>query len=201
VIGVDVLEKLYTYPQASASGALLLQNLEAILPPMSATLYVDGIRITVPTSELAEAMHQLSLWSGKAGTTAVPKIEQSAARQLDVFTEESQKKSTKQRTLEFLRVIEDHEVSGGAPVATVMSVLGASHAKGVGSKAAIVNRVLDRLGFAIPDVYLNPRDAHGDRYWKGGPRLRDAIEALSQTNEPTSSLEEEEEEEPDEDET
>jgi hypothetical protein len=80
--------------------------------------------------------------------------------------------------LNFLRVISDHAVSGGAPISAVMFALGAMKEQGVGSKAAVVNRVLDSAGFAIPDVYTNARDVHGDRYWKAGERLQDAIAAL-----------------------
>lgn len=141
---------------------------------MSATLYFNGIRISVPTEELGEALRQIStLAAPLAQTTPAPRPQ--AGPSLDIFAVSAQHNNELETTRVFLQVIADHERTGGADVSTVMRVLGAAHAKGVGSKAAVVNRVLDSRGFAIPDVYTNDRDALGMRYWKAGPKLADAL--------------------------
>jgi hypothetical protein len=67
-----------------------------------------------------------------------------------------------------------------------MAVLGAVHEKGVGSKASIINRVLDDAGFATPDVYINPRDGFGMRFWQAGPRIADAMDVLKGNTKPTT---------------
>ena len=156
---------------------------------MSATLYFNGIRISVPTNELAEALRQLALVA--SAPTPQPMGALSLAEQmqpeLDVFTE---KHSENDLALAFLKAIADHKVSGGAPISAIMPVVGASHVKGVGSKTAIINRVLDKLGFAIPDVYTNDRDSAGMRNWVAGPRFADALRALSPASESTAEEDE-----------
>lgn len=167
---------------------------------MSATLFFNGIRISVPTNELAEALRQLGSLSVQPATRSAPPPREAAPglelfgqseNSLDVFTE---KRSEVDITRAFLKTIEDHKLSGGAPISAVMAVLGAAHAKGVGSKTAIVNKVLDKFGFAIPDVYTNDRDSLGMRNWRMGPRFDEALRMVS----PGRGHEEEEPEDPNE---
>lgn len=157
---------------------------------MGSIIYFNGMRIEVPTRELAEALRQVSLVRSLEGLPPAP-VQTSMDLGMPTAPKPTAPAPTpspmgpstgnanKDLALNFLRVIADHELSGGAPISAVMFALGASKEQGVGSKAAVVNRVLDSAGFAIPDVYSNDRDAHGDRYWKAGPRLRDAMNALS----------------------
>lgn len=143
----------------------------------------------MPTNELADALRQLATLGPAAAPQPLGAFAQIAQMQpeLDVFTE---KHSETDLALAFLKAIADHRISGGAPISAIMPVVGASHVKGVGSKTAIINRVLDRLGFAIPDVYTNDRDSAGMRNWVAGPRFADALRALSPASEVTVDDEE-----------
>lgn len=80
--------------------------------------------------------------------------------------------------VKFLMAIKSNHQAGGMLVRDVMSVLGASNPKGVGSKTVAINRVIERYGFALDSVYGNPRDSLGDRHWLAGPLIDDAIEAI-----------------------
>lgn len=160
---------------------------------MSATLYYNGIRISVPTNELAEAMRQLSSLSGTvqqrpAPVGAVTHSEAEAQQSIDLLDAPTEKRADTDIALAFLKTIADHRLSGGAPINAVMAVLGAAHAKGVGSKTVIVNKVLDRLGFAIPDVYTNDRDPLGMRNWRAGPRFNEAMRMLAPSRDEEEEL-------------
>jgi hypothetical protein len=147
---------------------------------MPATINYRGFQITVPTSELAEALRQLRLATAlQQAELPLQASSADAESDLSIPSVSREKRTDKELTLDFLKLIGEHRVSGGAPLASVMKALGVSHAKGVGSKAAVINRVLDAAGFATPDVYTNPRDAMGFRFWQPGPRLNDAIAVLS----------------------
>jgi hypothetical protein len=151
---------------------------------MAATIQYRGMQITVPTAELAEALRQLSLVSpiklpdAPAQQSLLP-----AEENLFVPPVQREKRTDKELTLDFLSLLSSQSAAGGTPTTSVMAVLGVSHAKGVGSKTAIINRILDGAGFATPDVYVNPRDALGLRVWQAGPRIQDAMDALSQSTE------------------
>ncbi|MFS2204080.1 hypothetical protein [Variovorax sp. Varisp36] len=160
---------------------------------MSATLYYNGIRINVPTNELAEALRQISSLSGAvlqrptlSGTVVLHPapppsgaLDTEGQQSIDSLDTSTEKRVDTDIALAFLKTIAEYRLSGGAPINAVMAVLGAAHAKGVGSKTVIVNKVLDRLGFAIPDVYTNDRDSLGMRNWRPGPRFDEAVRMLS----------------------
>jgi hypothetical protein len=151
---------------------------------MAATIHYRGMQITVPTGELAEALRQLSLVTpirvpeGPTQPSLLP-VEEN----LFVPPVQREKRTDRELTLDFLSLLSSQIAAGGTPTTSVMAVLGVSHAKGVGSKTAIINRILDGAGFATPDVYVNPRDALGLRVWQAGPRIQDAMDALSQSSE------------------
>lgn len=139
---------------------------------MAATLNYSGIRITVPVEELAQAIRQLQ--SVKEGVEPELIIKKHGINAGAVTPQFGPGESNEEMVMAFLSTVAAHEPVG-APVATIMACLGAAHPKGVGSKMAIVNRVLDQAGFAVPDVYTNSRDMHGERLWRAGPRLIPAI--------------------------
>jgi hypothetical protein len=142
---------------------------------MAATLNYSGIRITVPVEELAQAIRQLqSVKEGVEPELIITKHRVNAGADTPQF---GPGESDEEMALAFLNTVAAREPVG-APVATIMACLGAAHPKGVGSKMAIVNRVLDQAGFAVPDVYTNSRDTHGERLWRAGPRLIQAITAI-----------------------
>ena len=150
-----------------------------------ATIHLGDVRIEVPTKELGEALRQLGLLRPDLSIPPAPPPRQKTIDD-ELPPGPPPPKTDAEMALDFLRVIAEAEGIGGAPIEAVMRALGAIHAKGVGSKAAVVNKLLDKAGFAIPDVYSNPRDSYGDRYWRAGPRLQDAMDALSaaQGNQP-----------------
>lgn len=143
---------------------------------MSAKLFFQGVEIQVPISELGEAMKQL------AALTASQKAVQTPAQKVLIPVPASDglsSEAVRAIGLRFLTVIRDHTLSGGATVEQIMEVLGASHPKGVGSKAAAINKLLNESGFETPEVYTNPRDPNGVRWWKAGPKMEDAISELN----------------------
>ena len=76
-------------------------------------------------------------------------------------------------TAAFLAAIID---SGGRGANTerIQGALGASHPKGVGSRARYVNELLDELGFREGQVYTNDKIPGQARLWKPGPKIQDA---------------------------
>jgi len=60
-----------------------------------------------------------------------------------------------------------------------MKVLGAAHAKGIGSKMTPVNAYLQLLDFEVAEVYKNDRDATGNRMWIPGERFDEALQKIS----------------------
>ena len=81
-------------------------------------------------------------------------------------------------TLNFLTAIQDGK-SRGADGDKLCSVLNISKPKAIGAKAAVINRVLDELGFKHEQVYSNARTAEG-RFWKGESKLPDAMRAVEE---------------------
>jgi hypothetical protein len=149
------------------------------IPHMGATIYFRNSKIVVPVSELADALHQLTIaeaslaaFANSSGGNALPSI---AA---EVPATASLPRSEQVLALDFLKLIKDFSRSGGAPQTDVMRVLGATHPKGIGSKAALVNRAIASVGFKVEDVYSNDRDPSGARYWKARSELNRAMEAL-----------------------
>lgn len=152
---------------------------------MTAKLFVNGIEISVPIGELAEALRQIgSVSTPKQSLPTPARIQQPAETHtanahfqmpLTTITESS---PTHKTTLKFLRLIEDHRLTG-AKTGDIMPVIGATKPKGVGSKSAAVNRVLAAHGFSeIDEVYTNQRDVFGERLWKPGPAMGAAIDAI-----------------------
>jgi hypothetical protein len=82
---------------------------------------------------------------------------------------------------EFLTAI-DRGPEGGVDGEAMAKVLGVSHGKGIGSRAAAINILLRQLGFSRTEVYQNDRTSAG-RLWKPGPKLDQAITAVKQYQE------------------
>ena len=153
---------------------------------MDAKLVVNGIEIIVPVSALGEAMRQLQPFQAKAPTPApAPKpASRVMANDIDIDVMAVLSPPPLMRPtlcIAFLKLLQDHEVSGGVSPDEVQKVLGAEHPKGIGSKMAGINALLKHLGYASAEVYSNDqRDSEGRRVWKVGPKLRDALGALQQ---------------------
>lgn len=132
----------------------------------------------MPVEQLAEALTQIRIYEISIGQFAQGQVDGDEA-QIELLGPQPAQRSDIALALDFLRLIEDQELMGGAAQQEVMTILGAAHAKGIGSKAAVVNRVIDAAGFAIPDVYTNARDSSGARTWRAGPDLAKALEAIT----------------------
>lgn len=145
---------------------------------MGATIYFRNSKIVVPVSELADALHQLTIAEASLAAFANSSGGHALPIAAEVLPTASLPRSEQVLALDFLKLIKDFSRSGGAPQADVMRVLGAIHPKGIGSKAALVNRAIASLGFKVEDVYSNDRDPSGARSWKARSELDRAMEAL-----------------------
>lgn len=144
-----------------------------------AKLNFHGIEISVPVSELGEAMRQLL--SAKPPVPGAGAVQEAGTRkasssQLDVFPDAGA--DARSQAINFLRAVGDATESGGVRIAEVMALIGASHPKGVGSKMALVNKEISESGFDIASVYTNERDPMGIRLWRAGPKLQEALSML-----------------------
>jgi hypothetical protein len=85
-------------------------------------------------------------------------------------------------TLSFLRAIQ-RAPHTGVPSDHMMGILGVTHAKGIGSRMARINSVLEKrlveLRDPIAEVYQTTRTPNG-RVWRAGPALMPAIELLTE---------------------
>lgn len=78
----------------------------------------------------------------------------------------------------FLDLIANHNNVDSAAMQRTLNV---KESKGVGPKTRWINAVIEEAGFSLDDVYISERDADG-RYWKAGPKIRDAIKAIKDSN-------------------
>ncbi len=60
-----------------------------------------------------------------------------------------------------------------------MPILGLNHPKGVGSRTSVLNKSIESLGYKAEEVYTKHRDNGGQRRWKAGPKMHEAIETIS----------------------
>lgn len=160
---------------------------------MSAKIVIGGVEITIPTSELGEALHQLGQWLPQpaaasravAENTPPPSQMTAATQKRAAATQEQAPRSAAKSpdseravALSLLKLIADHHVSGGVTGGDIMPLLGTDKPKGIGSKVTAVNRAIVAAGFSeLSDVYTNTEriDPKGPRQWRAGPRIRDAI--------------------------
>ncbi len=80
-------------------------------------------------------------------------------------------------TLAFLNTVHG---GGDAGVGTprVLKAIGISSPKAFGNRGQAINNLLKGLGFDPQEVYTNDRNEKGDREWKSGIKMADAIEAV-----------------------
>lgn len=165
---------------------------------MAAILEFNGIRITVPISELGEAVRQLSIAQSHSKPAAMrldeasPRLVNSSAvatpsarvgqdvDEVPQFSSRVPRKPSEIRSaVAFLQMlVHENLFSERALPEEAMRIFQVQHSKGLGSKLAAVNRLIDSCGFALPDVYVTGRDAHGS-FWLPGPRIDLAIGELS----------------------
>lgn len=82
-------------------------------------------------------------------------------------------------TMRFLSALADEAaVLRGLDTEEVAKLLAVKHPKGIGSRSAVVNKIIAGAGFDVAEVYRNPRDSTGARKWFRGPALRDALAVL-----------------------
>jgi hypothetical protein len=80
--------------------------------------------------------------------------------------------------IRFIKAIMTGTPMGGVTGDDLMLVLDVNHPKGVGSKAASINRAIVRLGYKVEDVYTKTRGSDMIRRWKAGPKAWDALKAF-----------------------
>lgn len=174
---------------------------------MPAIFEFNGVRLTVPASELGSTLLELRrvgllpplLNSGSASTShpAAAKDVSNEVRDLVSSVKSAAGTTTTElksdwpvefagrvprkaadikAAVSFLRMVSRE---GRAGPENALAVFHAKHAKGLGSKLAAVNRLLDSCNFAIPDVYTTSRDARGS-FWKPAEKIEEAISLLAQ---------------------
>lgn len=137
---------------------------------MDAKIQHNGYVITVPISGLAEALRQLD------------NLKASAPLQLPAVRTQGLQLPQSRPSLErFLRLLADHEKSGGVSPDEVQVVLGADHPKGIGSKMTLINNDIKGRGFEPADIYSNERrDPLGRRVWEPGPKLAELLKVVDE---------------------
>jgi len=78
----------------------------------------------------------------------------------------------------FLRAIAKAGTQG-AVAEDLMPLLKVKGPKGIGGRSVRINNMITKAGFKLEDVYDNARTAEG-RFWRPGPSISAAINALSQ---------------------
>ena len=178
---------------------------------MGAKIMVGAVEITVPVTELGEAMKQLAPWlevkvpNGdlaapvkKAGwllptgdtppPLAAPRSAVQGSLPLDpnLAMPRLENLDTRSRALLLFKALRDHRASGGVRPEEVMALVGASHPKGIGSRMKSINGLLRDCGFDHEDVYRNDRNEVGMRMWTPSTQVAEAISALEKLSPSTA---------------
>lgn len=156
---------------------------------MTTKIFYQGIELHVPTGEVAAVMRQLQELSStvkhSVPTRATPLVTAPAHTpqpQPVVTTQlpfDEAPKVDGAQALKFLQAIKESDPVGGLNAHQVSELLGVKHPKGIGSKAASINRVLDSYGYTVESVYTNHRGPFGERIWAAGSMIQSAIAAIS----------------------
>lgn len=164
---------------------------------MAAVIEFNGVRLTVPVSELGAAVLELrrvGVLPGQVSKASMtnaearplspvqtqPDLVELAEREARFSAGVPRKASEIKSAWNFLAMVARlNSANKRAETPAALEIFAVKHSKGLGSKLAAVNRLLDVTGFALPDVYTTERDAHGS-YWKAGPRIAEAITALAE---------------------
>lgn len=156
------------------SSCAVARNRHIILPMLIFT--INGIEVKATSAaEAAELIRELSRESKPAAAPIIPPRASLRPRPL-LSPRLRNGARVHDVALAFLNKIRDAG-SDGIHAEGLMSIVGARHPKGIGSKSAPLNKAIERLGFKVEDVYDNPRSPNG-RIWRSGPKMDAAIEAL-----------------------
>jgi hypothetical protein len=89
------------------------------------------------------------------------------------------KPSNARMVADFLKAIRDGGVRGVDTI-RIMKAVGIDSPVAFGNRGKNIHKLLGRLGFTEHDVvYTNHRNDKGDREWKAGPKIAEAIEAVN----------------------
>lgn len=150
------------------------------------TLEFEGFKFTGTSDECAAMA--LKFHSLKAGSAAQRLAEAPPAK--DVSRELPFPQGTLPRigvkapepvdeyAIKFIKAIMNGSTTGGVTGDDLMSVLDVTHPKGVGSKAASINRAIVRLGYKVDDAYTKSRGPDTIRRWKAGPKAWEILKAF-----------------------
>jgi hypothetical protein len=166
------------------------QRTDTVSSVATTFIHFDDFRLEVPSHDVGLVMRQLmELRASQAPSVAHPAYARpglihrdSATGQFNLSPESEEPdrpfSSVMGDTLRFLNAIANSSEADGLGGDVIANVLGVRHPKGIGSRAAIINRLLMELGFNVEEVYTNPRNNLGDRTWKPGPKITHALAAL-----------------------
>lgn len=139
---------------------------------MAIRLTIRGIEITVSsTAEAAALIREMT--EAPAPKIGRPRIK---PRPQELFPDTPS--ADHQLAHDFLFRIASAEAKG-ISTEEVMKVLKVDTGKGVGGRCVRINNILAKLGFTDPsEIYRNPRLADGNRVWRSGPKIAEALLAL-----------------------
>jgi len=153
---------------------------------MTIKINIDGYEVTVSDpAEAAALLHALKKQPEKPvipaiheqrvaiETPAVPMIEDQP-RGADFDSEAAL------TALRFLKTVRDGQANGGVQSNAIMSALGVTKPKAIGSKSASINKLIKSLGFSVSAVYVNPRSPDIGRIWKPRRNMAQAIAQIEQ---------------------
>jgi hypothetical protein len=155
---------------------------------MSIKMVVDGIEITVSnTEEAATLLKELrqkqpekqapNEFSAEVGQRKQPKGKaQQQKHRRSPAPRTGVPEWAPESALQFLLAIRDGGNSG-TEVEALMHALRVTKPKAIGGRSAIINRLLNQMGFDPGLVYDNKRTANG-RIWKPKRAISEAIAAL-----------------------
>jgi len=81
-------------------------------------------------------------------------------------------------TSSFLSAVQGGGESG-INTGRVLKSVGITSPRAFGNRGKAINSLLKQLGFDPKTVYTNARNEEGDREWKAGPRMKEAIDAVN----------------------
>jgi hypothetical protein len=167
---------------------------------MTAKFTYNGVEITVPTSEIGEAMRQLGLMQRDASVPIATATLKSfdpqkrripshlrSATPMPLQLKEKLPKSVGgsdkdtpddlNYTLNVLRLVESRMAAGGASSQEVMKAFDTKGPRGLGFKTEMMNSLLVAHDFDLAEVYSKGRGQFG-RVWLAGPKIKGAIAAI-----------------------
>lgn len=142
-----------------------------------------GVEVECESAQDVVALATLAAATGNAGPESVrqsgPPVAPRRGRPREPEKHESRKEKERAKTVRFLRAVADGVT--GIDTQAAATALGSKAPRGVGGSLIVVKRVLSEAGFNPTEVFRS-RGNPGEKLWKPGARVADAIAALNSAN-------------------